>query len=540
MKRLQVILVFGFLLVTVAMMSANGSNQASNTPSAAAGTAAQASPTAASLGFPLKNPITVTFWVTLTPSEAAVMKSYADKTVWKDMEKITNIHIEFQHPSVAAGEAFNLMLASGDLTDIVQYNNGWKNVQGGLDGLISDKVIMDLTNQVNSNMPNLRKLLNDNPVNVDALMKTGNGRYWGFPAIIIGEGCWAGPIIRKDLLDKFNLQIPVTMDDWENVLKTFKANGIVSPLGFQNDATFNTYGIFIGAYDVVRDYFIGTDNKIHYGPIEDGYKQWLTTFNRWYSEGLIDPEFASIDANTYKQKAITGVYGAYTGSSSEQFGNFNTEITNRIPGASTIAVPYPKVNAGQTLRFRQQSEDVRPGQWTAISAQTKYLNEICKMYDYGYSPEGSFLITYGNEGEAYTLNAQGKPVPTPLLTNNPLGDFSALAFLYCGRNGAYLRDPYEVNFLDYKGLETPARAVWNTSGNASGLRPSYSLPAADTRRVNSIMADVTTYVNEMMLKFIMGQEPLSNWDAYVQNIKKMGIDEAIALNNTAYAAFLSN
>ena len=155
-----------------------------------------------------------------------------------------------------------------------------------------------------------------------------------------------------------------------------------------------------------------------------------------------------------------------------------------------------------------------------------------------FSPEGCFLITFGNEGEAYTLNAQGRPVATDLLVNNPLGDFTGLATKYLGRNSPFLTDPYETFFLDWDGAQAPAVNVWNASANFDGLRPSYELPAADNQVVTRIMADVRTYVDEMQLKFIMGQEPLSNWNAYVQNIKRMGIDDALVRHNAAYAKFM--
>jgi putative aldouronate transport system substrate-binding protein len=537
MKRLQVIVVFLVLFMAAGTLFAGGGGGQAASSASSGSTAGPTSPTLANLGFPLQRPITVTYWAPLAGDAASVMRSFNEKSMWINMASRTNIHIEFEHPSAAAAEAFNLLLASGNLPDIIQGGSQWATVPGGVDNLINDRMILDLTSQVNTNMPNLRKLLNDYP-SVDALFKTGEGKYWGFVNVMIDEDCWAGPIMRKDYLDRWNLQIPRTMDDWYNVLRTFKANGIREPLGVQRDVAFVSYGIFIGAYDVVRDYYVGTDGKIHFGPIEDGYRQFLTTFNRWYSEGLIDPEFASIDDATYRSKAITGVYGAYTGASSQQLENFGVEMMRTTPGSSVIGVPYPKLSTGQTLRFRQKSQDIRSDQSVALSARTRYAAEIIKMFDYMYSPEGSFLITFGNEGESYTLNAQGKPVSTQLLSNNPLGSTAAMAAKYMGRTGPFWRDRYEATFLDFSGIQTPARDVWHNSSNAEGIRLSYPIPVADAQRLSSIMADVNTYVNEMFLKFIMGQEPLANFNTYVQNVRRMGIDDAIAIHNAAYSRFM--
>ena len=44
-----------------------------------------------------------------------------------------------------------------------------------------------------------------------------------------------------------------------------------------------------------------------------------------------------------------------------------------------------------------------------------------------------------------------------------------------------------------------------------------------------ILNDVTTYSDETMLKYIMGIEPISSYPKYIAEIKKMGIDRAVAI-----------
>ena len=33
------------------------------------------------------------------------------------------------------------------------------------------------------------------------------------------------------------------------------------------------------------------DGEVKFGPIEPGFKEYITMMNQWYSEGLVDPEF---------------------------------------------------------------------------------------------------------------------------------------------------------------------------------------------------------------------------------------------------------
>lgn len=43
----------------------------------------------------------------------------------------------------------------------------------------------------------------------------------------------------------------------------------------------------------------------------------------------------------------------------------------------------------------------------------------------------------------------------------------------------------------------------------------------------------------MTLKFILGVEPLSKFDDYVSQVKKMNVDEAVKINQAAYDRFIN-
>ena len=47
------------------------------------------------------------------------------------------------------------------------------------------------------------------------------------------------------------------------------------------------------------------------------------------------------------------------------------------------------------------------------------------------------------------------------------------------------------------------------------------------------MNDVKSHVDEMTMKFIVGAEPLENFDKYVETIKKLNIDEIIQIQKKA-------
>jgi putative aldouronate transport system substrate-binding protein len=53
------------------------------------------------------------------------------------------------------------------------------------------------------------------------------------------------------------------------------------------------------------------------------------------------------------------------------------------------------------------------------------------------------------------------------------------------------------------------------------------------------MADIETYVDEMVMKFITGREPIENWDTYVAKVKEMGIENVIGIYQEALDAWNS-
>jgi len=57
--------------------------------------------------------------------------------------------------------------------------------------------------------------------------------------------------------------------------------------------------------------------------------------------------------------------------------------------------------------------------------------------------------------------------------------------------------------------------------------------ASESGKFASIMNDVNTFKDEMFNKFIMGAEPLDNFDKYVKTIEGMGIQDAIKIQQAA-------
>ncbi|MBW7455092.1 ABC transporter substrate-binding protein, partial [Paenibacillus sepulcri] len=67
----------------------------------------------------------------------------------------------------------------------------------------------------------------------------------------------------------------------------------------------------------------------------------------------------------------------------------------------------------------------------------------------------------------------------------------------------------------------------------SHLLPPVPKTERESAELSAIMMDVTTLVDEMSLKIILGIEPVDACDAYVAQLKALHIDRAIEIQEKA-------
>jgi putative aldouronate transport system substrate-binding protein len=488
-----------------------------------------------------KQPLTFKFW---TPFSSSIIKGLDENLVYQELEKRTGIHMEFIHPVEGQeNEEFNLMLASNQLPDIIQ---GEQFYAGGPDKAIEDGIYLRLNELIDKYAPDYKKV-RELKKEIARETITDSGNIYGFACIQLDkEKAWAGPVIRTDWLNELGLPIPSTIDEWYTVLKTFKEKKKVqAPLLFSTGWILKETSAFIGAYGVTNDFY-NEKGTVKYGPIEPGYREFLITMNKWYKEGLIDKDFATRDYKSNndmytseKAGAIVEVYG--------QLEPFIAASKKNNPEFELAATPMPTKNKTDKLHFRQ-TNFYEKSRWGIVTTACKFPEEAVKWLNYGYTEEGFLLYNYGVEGISWNwergdvpetdrvfypetlLNKNLFPKFTELMTNNPESmNFWELVPRYKVHLGSYLRDPmaYVIGQEVAEAMDT-----WNEAGN-DYVMPPVTMTDEENREFSYIMDSINTFYEEMQLKFIMGIEPISKFDSFVAQIKKMRIDEAIKIKQAA-------
>ena len=57
--------------------------------------------------------------------------------------------------------------------------------------------------------------------------------------------------------------------------------------------------------------------------------------------------------------------------------------------------------------------------------------------------------------------------------------------------------------------------------------------------VANTYSDIETFVQEGIMRFILGTDSMDNWDSFTEQIRSLGIDEVIAAKQAAYDRFQS-
>lgn len=539
-KKILAALLAGALMVS----SFVGCSSGSDTSSTASG--GDASETSESSAAPLEagNPelplteekVTFSVYIPWSAAYSKIMKDWSDNTLWQEMEKRTNVALEFTSPPVGQEtEQFNLMVASGDYPDLLMRVTN-EQYKGGPDKAIADGNYLRLNELVEQYAPNYMEVINMTEES-RKLSYTDEGNIWGFhmydyalDTMTVQGGFW-GMTIRQDFLDKYNLETPVTYDDWHHVLTVFKENGVPIPL-FLPKTGIPAEESLIAGFGVGKAFY-QVDQKVKYGPIEPGYKKYVETMNQWYEEGLIDKDFASRDSAQLENLIVTDQIGAYD----DGFWTYDTyKLKAENPDFRLVGVTAPVEKEGEVAHLRQTNFPIRNGGTAVITKNCSNPELATRYLDYLYSPDGTILANYGIEGEGLMYDEEGNPQLTDLMLKNPDGFTTDLTLAkYAMHTGPMLRD-YTLGLGAFGKDALETEEIWSRADTEYVLPP-ITNTAEEGDEIMSMMGDIETLVAEQTVKFIMGVEPMENYDAFVEQIKSMGIDRVLELKQAALDRF---
>jgi putative aldouronate transport system substrate-binding protein len=486
----------------------------------------------------------LSFW-TGSPSMDATISGWSDSTAAQELEKRTGVSIEYiEVAPPTQSESLNLMFASGDFPDIINYA-----VTGSysVSYLIDNDIAIDLADMMDAYAPSYSALMEADPALYLATVDD-DGQIGGLAGYQYNAFTTTGAIVRADWVEKVGMtpEDLVTIDDYYDYLSAIKSQGLCEyPMPLRFDASISgcpflaAMGGYAGpaAESSAQSFYYDDNDELVYSYITDTYHEYLSLMAQWYSEGLITRDL--LNSDMLDSSAITsGSYGIFWQDC--QFMDSWTEAGQvNDPDYTLVGISEPLVEAGQTVGF---------GDITDISINLIITTgcadpELALQWlDYHFSEEGSILCQYGLEGEGLAYDENGKPDYSELISDNPDGlstdnalNAYAVNINMYAKNGTTLRRAYDT-------MQQEALDAWNdcrevTKSSFVGL---FTLDSAETATVQQYYTDISTYVAEQIGKFLVGEADVdADWDDFVSTVESMNIEEVIDAYRSAGERYFS-
>lgn len=483
----------------------------------------------------------------MTNAEAISTQNPDEKVIFQRMKEKTGIEIQWTcYVKDQFIDKRNLALAKADgLPDII-----FNAEMGSLDLLkyAKQQVIVPVEDLIDNNMPNLKKVLDENP-NYRKLITAPDGHIYSFPWIEqLGTGKEAiqaiggMPFINKAWLDQLGLPMPTTTEELESTLQAFK-DGIPDaiPMSFIINGGNEDLGFILGAFgygDNPDHVMVDENNQVFYTVTQEGYKEGIKWLNGLQQKGYIDPEAFTQDWATLVAKGKSDRYGLYFG-----WDNLG------IPGTPENYVPLPALKGpnGEANAPRQSGTaegGFQVGRCVITSSCTN-LELAAKWIDEMYAPVQSVQNNWGSYGEEgkdniFELKEDGT------LSHTPLADLSVSPWE--ARCAQMVGGPLAI--LDsYNGQYTtcPPDALERmefVKGYVEDMKyemvyPNVFMSQEDSELLAQYETDIKQYAEQKKADWILNGGIDKEWDEYLKKLNELGLQEYLKLKQTYLDAYLS-
>jgi len=501
-------------------------------------------------------------WLVRDDGATADYSRYLDLITLKEIEEKFHVKFKFEFINGKAEDAnqqYLTRLTTSPLPDVIGYLNeeNYKE-KGGITGLYNDGVCIRLNDLIETKIPNLAKIFEENP-DIARDLSNSDGDYLYFERInpYASERDYissttTGLIMRQDWLDAVGMEVPTNMQEWYDVLTAFKTmdpNGN----GEQDEIPFDAYssGIMLleGAFGMTSGIYIDPETgKVEHGARTQKYRAYLEEMNKWYVEGLMGNAFdengGATKSDAGDDNVKRGIAGSWKGLSNNNT-KFGDVMRETQPTAELVAVPWPATTDGKVYSPRTVSRKQRETEIisTDCANDPAKLDAVAAVINYMYSEEGSLMMTWGKEGDSYQVDEYGVRSLTEKGNEQvELQDGSKPQYykMY-GNQSACMPSfgNFDVDSATRDEWYNASATVWASASFELGYPGSISLNAEQSAKVNAGDSQLDTYIAEMKWKFITGQEPLSNFDTYVSNLERMGLSDRIAVYQEAYDAYMA-
>lgn len=464
--------------------------------------------------------------------------------VWQEVEKLlakAGVTCEFdlvpkeQYDTVIKTR----MAAASDLPDVVGLDLTDQEVLDmGKQGLLID--VKEAIDQYSNG--NTMAMWNKYWPNATKKLTTPEGKIYWYTGLsyrlLNGEltrGTGTSIQYRKDWLDALKLDAPTTTEELYGVLKAFRdgdanGNGVPDEIALCSIDSFSNgiaqcYGLAPKLFDIE----IATDKAVTPWT-QPGIKPYLEYMKKLVAEGIIDASLIGANSEVSNQKISENKAGLVHNYVQQNW----LEGMTGVEDAEYIPILPVGVEGINPVFRREPSMLVY--QRFGVTKNCKDVEGVVALFDALYSDEYAELSYWGVEGVSFELDDTGRRVKLHLdYSDEQLAEIKALVgHSICG-NVVF---PV-VNIQEEWADTLTASGVSQAKQDFEILMQTYeydfetsqplAMPTDEERAaVDQYYTTLETYSQELLVNIILGNKPIEELDAAIEEMKAMGLDEVLA------------
>lgn len=494
---------------------------------------------------------TISLWYPLRQDNVqAPEKASGNQIFWKTMQEELNIKIDFVEPGQAVGtEKYNLMVASGDMTDLIMEtlslsNDGGAYI-GGYDKAIDDGIYLDLTELMEEYCPNYSYWIHLTPENEKAAY-TDTGRMGAFLRVSAektipnqGLGC------NTEMLEASGLDIPETISDWIEMFAVLKDDvGVDYPVAINSELAVLEGGLGTamgamaaqtGAQSATAFMIEIETDEFVFGPTTEHTRAYIELLADFYAKGYIDPDFisaASVMDNTSFNSGKTFTTRLLQQELAQYYETFGVNVT-ALPAVRADNAEAP----GQGLIYTEEALVANNGM--AVSSTVgERLETALLVMDWFYSPDGAIMANYGIEGITFEY-VDGEPLINEFYQQRTDGVFNRGIYTVSSDFGLVWPNCTITQATEeaQAAMEGWTNTEWD--GYIYKALPALTLTTEESESISSKWADIDSVIDSTFLQWIVGESTLddASWSNLIATVESLGIGDCQAAYEAAYERY---